>query len=296
MISDGSGGAVCFWYDAPTLSSFDVWVQHLDGQGNMLYPINGARASTNSTDRLHMSPSAAINPGTGESCVFWVETDGNQNFYGLYGQTFNAAGDRQWTDSGLELVPLGNEQISFVNTVPDESGIFVSYLINPSATDLRVIKLNFDGSVLWGPVTISAGSLGGKDDPVACTGYDSSVFFAWTDNRNDAGIYAQNVKEDGSMGPYMGIESTPPGVPSMSISPNPSSGHAAINVSMEASSAALIEIYDITGRLVETVFSGEMEQGEHSISWTSGGNSNSGVYLVRFRTAEGETVRRLVVL
>lgn len=296
MITDGLQGALCSWYDAPSLSEFNVWVQHLDSQGNMLYPMNGAQASTNSANRLHMNPSAGINPATGEIWVFWVETNGNQDQWGLYGQMFNASGERQWTNSGLELIPLGNEQIRFVQTSVDEYGIFVSYFFNSSATSFRVLRLNFDGTVIWGPVTISAGSLGGKDDPVSCSGDEGSRIFSWTDNRIDSGVYAQNLKQDGSMGEFMGTGGgSPENGLSLSVSPNPSSGNAEFVITSDASPSAMLAIYDTSGRLVDTLLSGELSSGQNIVSWQPEGSA-SGVYLVRLRTEGEETVCRLVML
>lgn len=294
---DGTGGALFSWYDAPSLSVFNVWVQHLDSDGNMLYPMNGAQASTYSSDRLHMSPSAGINPGTGETWVFWVETNGNQNQWGLYGQMFDSSGNRQWTDSGLELIPLGDEQIGFVGTSVDETGIFVSYFSNPSGTSFRVFRLNFDGTVEWGPVTISAGSLGGKDDPVSCAGHDGSRIFSWADNRIDTGVYAQNLKLDGSMGQFMGMQGGPSGDGSILwASPNPFSGSVQIRITPGQTASASLEIFDVSGRLVETVFSGETAEESFEVSWNPG-NSPAGVYLLRLKTAEGcEVVNRLVRL
>ena len=297
MISDGLGGAVCSWYDAPSLSEFNVWVQHLDSAGNMLYPMNGAQASTNSSDRLHMNPSAGINPATGETWAFWVETNGNQDQWGLYGQMFNSSGARQWTDSGLELIPLGNQQIGFVQTSVDEYGIFVSFFINSSATSFKVLRLSFDGTVIWGPVTISAGSLGGKDDPVSCAGYDGSLVFSWTDNRIDAGIYAQNLKQDGSMGQFMGTGGDSPSSGLLlSVSPNPSCGNAEVFIdSDETSTSAFLAVYDVSGRLVDTLLSGELNSGQSAFSWQPEGPA-AGVYLVRLRTEGEDIICRLVML
>jgi len=129
IIGDGSDGAVCFWYDSPTVNSFDVWVQHLDSQGINLYPFNGAQASTFSEDRLHMSPSAVMNT-SGECFAFWVESNANQNMYGVYGQKFSETGDRLWTDGGLELLPLGSEQTAFVDALVANDGIFGSRVVN----------------------------------------------------------------------------------------------------------------------------------------------------------------------
>ena len=297
MISDGLGGAVCSWYDAPSLSEFNVWVQHLDSAGNMLYPMNGAQASTNSSDRLHMNPSAGIDPATGETWAFWVETNGNQDQWGLYGQMFNSSGARQWTDSGLELIPLGNQQIGFVQTSVDEYGIFVSFFINSSATSFKVLRLSFDGTVIWGPVTISAGSLGGKDDPVSCAGYDGSLVFSWTDNRIDAGIYAQNLKQDGSMGQFMGTGGDSPSSGLLlSVSPNPSCGNAEVFIdSDETSTSAFLAVYDVSGRLVDTLLSGELNSGQSAFSWQPEGPA-AGVYLVRLRTEGEDIICRLVML
>lgn len=296
MIPDGSGGAVCSWYDAPSLSEFNVWVQHIDSEGNMLYPANGAQASTNSSDRLHMSPSAAINPATGETYVFWTETNGNQDQWGIYAQMFNTSGERQWTDSGLELVPLGGQQTSFATALVNELGVFAAYLINPSAASLRVFSLGFDGTPQWGPVTVAAGSNGGKDDPVVCPGADNSLVFTWTDNRTDAGIYAQNIKSDGSLGQFTGIEEgSTQGTCPVTVSPNPSHGHFSITISSETPYPYSLEIFDLSGRLVETIHRGEQGGSLNAFSWQTG-DVSPGIYFLRLASAGEETVKRLTVL
>ncbi len=296
MIPDGSGGAVCSWYDSPSLSDFNVWVQHLDDQGNALYPFGGAQASTNSTDRLHMSPSAGIDPATEDCFVFWTETNGNQDQWGLYGQKFDASGIRQWTDGGLELIPLGGEQISFAGASVDPSGIYVTYLSGSGASALRAMRLDFQGSVVWGPVTLSAGSLGEKDDPFPCYGHDSSLILAWTDKRNDnGGIYAQNIMLDGGMGQFMGVgEAQGSGPVTVSVSPNPSRGMASITVAGSCSQVSL-DVYDLSGRLVDRLLNGTEVSGEETVSWTPRGTA-AGVYILRLRSPGGETSRRLVML
>lgn len=293
IIGDGSDGAVCFWYDSPTVNSFDVWVQHLDSQGTNLFPFNGAQASTFSADRLHMSPSAVIN-SSGDCFAFWVESNANQNMYGVYGQKFSATGDRLWTDSGLELLPLGSEQTAFVDAQVAGDGIFVSYLINSSNTSLKVLKLSFDGTVLWGPVSISAGSLGGKDDPVVCPGYDGGAYYTWADFRGDGGVYAQNIQADGTMGQYLGVE---PGSVSefLRVTPNPSRGAVSFVLGGAAGETAFVRIYDLSGRLVDSV--GTVLGSEGSIlAWNRGGSVPPGVYLVRMENGSRVLLSRMILL
>jgi len=299
IISDGNNGAVYSWYDSPDLSTFNVWVQHIDSGGNLLFPANGAQASTNSTDRLHMYPSATCNSANGEICVFWVEENDNQNQYGLYGQRFSPAGDRLWTDSGLELLPLASSQISPLAAVDsDEPGIFIGYLYGTPNAALRTVNIDYDGTVLWGPVTLSAGSLGDKGDLQSCPGFDQSAFYAWNDSRNSSGIFAQNVHQDGSLGPYLGISGAAPGTDlnQLSVFPNPSNGMITVSFIMETAGSASLEIYDMGGRLAGILASGELGPGEHSVSWQRDSGIATGIYMLRLKTGGNQSVSRLVLL
>lgn len=293
IIEDGSDGAVCFWYDSPSVNSFDVWVQHLDSGGTNLFPFNGAQASTFSEDRLHMSPSAVIN-SSGECFAFWVESNANQNMYGVYGQKFSVTGDRLWTDSGLELLPLGSEQTAFVGAIASTDGIFVSYLINSSNTSLKVLKLGFDGTVLWGPVSLSAGSLGGKDDPVVCQGYSDGAYYAWADFRGDGGVYAQNIQSDGTMGQYLGV-GPEASTRFLRVTPNPSRGAVSFILGGAAGETAVIRIYDLSGRLVDSLGAVLGADGA-SLSWNRSGSVPPGVYLVRMQNGSRVLLSRMILL
>jgi len=299
VISDGAGGAIYSWYDAPGTSIFNSWVQHIDAEGTMLFPMNGAQASTNSTDRLHMNPSAACDGD--QVFVFWVETNGNQSQFGLYGQKFSAAGDRLWTDSGLELLPLGSSQISYVRTLSDASGLYIGYLIGSVETAVGSFRTDCDGSVTWGPTTLSAASLGGKGDLGACGGYGESAYFTWQDARNESGIYAQNINQDGSMGPYLGIGSGSVQMdPLINISPSPAAGTVNISFTMKIAGFASLDVYDISGRLVKNLMSGEINQGTHMIIWDrsypAGESSAPGMYFVRLGTSSGGITEKMILL
>jgi hypothetical protein len=299
---DGIGGALFFWYDALDLSTFNVWVQHVDAEGNLRFPMNGAQASTNSDNRLHMSPSAVYLPAGDKTYVFWVEENDNQDQYGLYAQLFSPVGARLWTDSGLELVPITGNQISFVKALSDGDGIYVGYFIGSLDTAVRALRVGYDGTMAWGPVTLSAASLGGKDDLVVCPGADLSALFTWCDNRNDYGIYAQNVHQDGSIGPATGIGEAAPqvGPAALSAFPNPSTAGVSVHFSLESGGTVTLEVYDLSGRRVRTLSEGVLSAGEHSVSWDRGSGSGPslepGVYLVRLTTGSGVNVARMVLL
>ena len=200
--SDGSGGALFTYHDSP-MGGFYVWVQHVDSGGNLVFPMNGVQASLNSVDRLHMNPTLTYFPSSNELFVFWVEENGGQSQYGVYGQKISPDGSLLWTDSGREFVGLGGDQISFVRSGPAGNSIYVSYFESPTVTTSAVKAFNIDlnGNVNWNPTVLSAASLGGKDDLLMVVNNENRAFLAWDDGRNDNGdIFAQNVNPDGTLG------------------------------------------------------------------------------------------------
>lgn len=200
---DGNNGAFYTWYDSPSLSEFNVRVHHVDASGNLLFPLNGIQASTNANDRLHMYPSLSHFPSSDDLFVFWVETNGAQTLYGVYGQKFSPQGDRLWTDSGMEFVELGSAQISFVRSMPAENSIYVSYFQSPTVvnTAVKAFRIDLDGVMFWDPLVLSSETLGSKDDLLMVVNSENRAFCVWSDGRNDfADIFAQNVNLDGTLG------------------------------------------------------------------------------------------------
>ena len=75
------------------------------------------------------------------------------------------------------------------------------------------------------------------------------------------------------------------------VFPNPVTENASIGFSVPGSGRVEIAVYDVSGRIVETIMDGSVEAGSHSLQWTPGGGIASGVYFIRL-TAEGGTITR----
>jgi hypothetical protein len=65
--------------------------------------------------------------------------------------------------------------------------------------------------------------------------------------------------------------------------------------SSDLTHALLLQIFDITGRLVETLVNDEMVPGEHEIVWNAN-NHPSGVYFVRLESGEFVENQKVVLL
>jgi len=87
----------------------------------------------------------------------------------------------------------------------------------------------------------------------------------------------------------------------LSIHPNPFNPQTTISFDLPAPSAVTVRIYDVTGRLVTTLASGEVTASGMQ-SWTWMGRDaqeqdvSSGVYLVRLEAGPFQTSGRMVLI
>jgi hypothetical protein len=85
----------------------------------------------------------------------------------------------------------------------------------------------------------------------------------------------------------------------LAISPNPMNSGADIKLAIPVSGQASLKVYDVQGRLVNTLLDKNMDAGEHAIRW-GGANSNgnrvaSGIYFMKLDTRRGSLVKKMVI-
>jgi hypothetical protein len=77
--------------------------------------------------------------------------------------------------------------------------------------------------------------------------------------------------------------------------PNPFNAQTTIEYSIASAASVKIDIYDIRGRLVDTIFSGFTQAGHNSVVWNAD-NYGSGVYFSRVQAGNSFDTRKLVLL
>jgi len=80
------------------------------------------------------------------------------------------------------------------------------------------------------------------------------------------------------------------------VSPNPVNGSAAFSLYVPASGDVSISVFDVAGRAVAQVQSGQLASGSHSYLWSLPENIGNGVYFVRATAPGGAAVSRMTVL
>jgi len=203
FIPDGLGGAVFSWYNTTPLQCH---VQHVSAAGEELFPHNGALASTVAW-RKRTNPSPAYNPDTDQTFLFWVEQwvdDQFIDYWAVYGQKFDNAGARQWTDAGLPVVPLETIERQQVRSLICDDGAMVFWAQETDFTEycLQAARVDATGDSVWpdAPVPVSTRPTD-KSKLFAIANTDGDAFLSWSDAAYELGdLYAQNVNTDGTLG------------------------------------------------------------------------------------------------
>ena len=195
---DGSGGALFAWYGTGPLQCY---AQHVLAAGTEAFPHNGVAGSTNSA-QVRVNPSVDYDAGSGATYLFWTEQNTGQSMCGLSGQKFDAAGNRQWTDQGATLIPVGSPEIRQVKTTVSGGGAFVFWTHIPSFGTDTLHGAHVDATGAYDVTPFEVGSTpSGKSRLDVARGTTGQVVLAWSDQRVDSGdILAQNVNPDGTLG------------------------------------------------------------------------------------------------
>ena len=77
--------------------------------------------------------------------------------------------------------------------------------------------------------------------------------------------------------------------------PNPFNPVTTINFALPTAADITLDIYNIQGRIVESLISGTMDAGYHSVIWDASKNS-SGVYFIRMQSGEFKSMQKLMLI
>ena len=123
----------------------------------------------------------------------------------------------------------------------------------------------------------------------------------WTINPNTS---AEIVEFANAQTGPVGVAPLAPSVPTglrLAARPNPSTGPATISFALPQAGSVSIEVYDVTGRRVRALASGErFDAGSHEIDWdgrdVTGAPVGTGVYFFRLETEVGSKNAKMLIL
>lgn len=199
-------------------------------------------------------------------------------------------GGASWSDIGGLASPGYGGVLSTLSGNP--LGGRQAYVgLSPGYPALQTVTVNLGNT--WAGQTVLVRFRLAADRTIASTWEIDDVSFS-----NLAHLPFQSLGADGTpCTPTATGESRPTDWSLSLVGANPVLGPARLRFTAPARSHVLVSIYDVAGRRVNTLASGDFEVGEHQIVWDrSAASAKAGVYFARLETGSGRLLTRRIVV
>jgi hypothetical protein len=197
-MEDDEGGAFLVWKDYRN-GTPDIFAQHIDSNGVVLWQIDGAPVCTQTADQ---STPGLISDGAGGIIVSWsdwrsgIERD-------IYAQRLNALGQPVWPLDGVVVVNKTNREHNQRMVMDGQGGAIVVFEQKNASTyywEIWAQRINADGNGVWTPGGIPVTGLLSEhlNERVQSDG-QGGVYVTFQDFRNgaDHDVYVQHLGPNG---------------------------------------------------------------------------------------------------
>ncbi|MEO7263401.1 MAG: T9SS type A sorting domain-containing protein [Ferruginibacter sp.] len=180
------------------------------------------------------------------------------------------------------------------NTYPGLSAVYVNS--NFDVSSLVTVKAGTDTiNALWGDYS---GICRRYNHPGECWfegQYGSTTFpnINWI-----AKLKSQECSSE-QQSNFANVKVNVPDDHSLSVFPNPTSGHTLISFTHAESQKVSINIFDMSGRLVKTLANTDMQAGTHQLAWDAkdeeGNNISAGIYVMRILIKDYAETKKIIL-
>ena len=273
------------------LGESDVFLIKTDSLGNTLWDTTyggsareGGFSVQQTLDRGYVIAGYAQSFGPGQLDAYLVKTDSSGSV--LWDTTYGGSGD----DRGFSV------QQTF------DGGYIIAGLtesFGAGSTDVYLIKTDSAGTTLW-QVTYGGTEhdWGGFVEQTLDGGY---VIAGRTSSFGAGSGDVYLIKTD-SLGRVLGIEEEDPRfnakglrVALLQNRPNPFHGSTVIGYSLPLAAQVTLEVYDIAGRLVESLVDERQEPGIHEVRWDTEDKA-SGIYFYSLQAGDFTDIKKMILL
>ena len=198
IVADGVGGAVIVWADErPADYKSDIYAQHVDATGAILWPSDGLAICT-ATDAQDW-PEITM---TDHARVIIAWQDQRNDHFDIYAQRLDASGNALWAPDGIAIADDSYSQSMPQIVSDDNGGAIISWEdARTSTTDIYAQQVEENGNLGWaaGGVSICSAADFQMNHRSAIDGNGGAII-AWEDRRGSyTTIYVQRVNAAGNV-------------------------------------------------------------------------------------------------
>lgn len=275
----------------------DIYGQKLSPDGVPQLTDSGVLLATHTSDFLQKPVTLVIDDGV---WLVYAHDDGSIDNT-LYANKFDESFVSIWSDTGVAL-STGQSTVFRYSAVADGTGgLMVAW----------ASELEFGGSIAYAKHLNGQGNL--TDDywsgiggvicdvqasqyaPVLTRGANSGEFFCfWSDMRTAGQLFGQYLDEE----PTSARIPKPPIASRLTLAqnyPNPFNASTEIVFNLPRAMNAVLQVFDVTGRLVETLADQPFAAGEQRVMFDASVLA-SGIYFYELRAEEVKIARKMLLL
>ncbi len=195
---DRNGGAFIVWQDLNIAGNYDVYGQHINANGILLWGNNGKAICNATGDQIN----AKIDPDSINNGAFiaWQDTR-NSTDYDIYIQRVDSNGNSIWNTNGVVVSNANNNQSALdLMSISTTNETIITWKDNRNGDyDIYAQKLNSNGIAQWtANGKVICNSLKDQINPNICTDENKGAIIVWQDSSaGDWNVMAQKIDNNG---------------------------------------------------------------------------------------------------
>lgn len=304
-IPDKSGGVLIGFHEWNNQVLY-AKVQRYSSTGARLYVNSGVNLSNRNT-RDHTDPIIGI---TSNNYVYAWFNDYVSSFGGaggLTGQKISPNGSIVWAPEGFSQIRniLIGVRCRAASCIALDSSIIVTYTVYyavfPQVSQVWAFKLKYNDQLEWHKQFSNESSH--KDNLSSVLSSNGMSINVWKDARGNVdstagGIYIQNVKGDGTLGPVNIKQVSSVILEKYSLYqnyPNPFNPETQIKFDLPTTSNVKLQVYDILGKVVDVLVNEKLNQGKYQVNFNAK-NLSSGIYFYQIITQDYQAYKKMLLI
>ena len=206
FVSDGAGGAIITWDDSRSGNHYDIYAQHVDSSGAVLWTTDGIPIYT--ADPGDLTVPKLVSDGAGGAIITWRGVGGAGRPWKIYAQRVNPSGSVLWTTDGVPICTAAGFQW-YPQLVSDGAGgAIITWgddRMGPGNRGIYAQRVDSSGAVLWTTdgIPICTAAAGNQAAPELVSDGAGGTIITWKDERSgswpELDIYAQRVNASGEV-------------------------------------------------------------------------------------------------
>ncbi len=200
ICSDGAGGCfIVFEKEISPTYQWDIWIQHLDNNGNILWAAGGMPVVTTVGNKRNPKLQSDHSGGT---YITWQDKRDSLE-YDIYAQHITSNGTRLWGVNGLMVSDAAFDQTN-PKMDPDviDGGVYIAWVDDRNGdNDIYCQRIDSLGNIMWTPNGVAVCALANNQSAVDILSNSnvSGIILTWKDSRvGNTDIYAQRLDINGN--------------------------------------------------------------------------------------------------